>query len=254
MRQISKLIVGVILGTLLAIPTTARATTLLFDQALLAQPNCGDPPAPCGAFQHFDILLNPANWRVDNWISGATPTDAQFQAVLSNLSAFYILQDWKTAPDIPTTHVDNVVFGSGASSTFESGDETWHVVGTVDPTADLRGQPITDFGLASWDSTSILKNSIFSNDPADGWDWFSAPSAYLGNQTARFGQTLSLDVHTTDVDLCAAGQERASCSYPLIALVGPDESAVPEPATMTLIGTGLVMGVARRMRRRAGRA
>jgi hypothetical protein len=73
--------------------------------------------SPALAPTHFEAGLSPADtrWRLGgsplDFSSGAAPTAAEFQAVLSNLTMLRINADWRTAGNDSTT-LDNVVVQS----------------------------------------------------------------------------------------------------------------------------------------------
>ena len=85
---------------------------------------------------------------------------------------------------------------AGISTTFDTGSEGWDIIDVVGV-----GDYGTVLGTYSADWSAVGGNpdghvSFF--DPSNGSFFFRAPAAYLGNQSAAIGQTLSFDLFTTD--------------------------------------------------------
>lgn len=78
------------------------------------------------------------------------------------------------------------------SSTFNATDEGWSsfsFAGTTDPdfSGSIGGPSAATFNAAFGNPAG----SISQIDPDSGWQYFVAPAAFLGNQSAAFGSTLS---------------------------------------------------------------
>lgn len=70
----------------------------------------GHNQIPGQTWMHFDVLLREdAGWRLGS-LNGAAPTEAQFRAVLSNVSALRIRGEYRPGPDFGG--LDNVVLES----------------------------------------------------------------------------------------------------------------------------------------------
>jgi len=63
--------------------------------------------APTDVFGRSLIPMTPPGWRINDWETGAQPTDAEMQQVLGNLIALRISGDWLNGWE--TAGLDNVV-------------------------------------------------------------------------------------------------------------------------------------------------
>jgi hypothetical protein len=195
----------------------AHALTLYFNT---------DSPA-VNAWTTQSIPLLEGNWRVDNYETGAFATAAEVQWVLGHLQGLYVLTEWRTGPD--DTNVDNVRFGTGASSTFDTTNEGWFVAGPT-PTTDLFGQAIPTAVLGHDGNFGNPLGSVRAGD-VFLWTWIGAPSGYLGDQSAQYGQAFNYDIFIRFTD---------DFEYPALALVAPDmPQGVPEPGTLAFLLLGL---------------
>jgi hypothetical protein len=185
------------------------------------------PSPPVNTWTTASAPLSPGAWRVNNYFGSVFATQAQVQWVLGNLSALYVLAEWYSGATDDTS-VDNIQMGSGAATSFASGTEGWVVAGP-NPGFDIFGGAVPSSGL-TWDPA-------FGNPAGSGrtldqftWTYLSAPAGYLGNQSARYGETLQADLFVRVTD---------GVPYPVFALVAPD-MPIPEPSTALLLGAGLL--------------
>lgn len=184
-------------------------------------------------------LSQTAGWRVDSEAGSTLATQAQVQYVLGNLSKFYIRTEWKTGSD--DTNVDSIHFGSGAVSNFDSGNDGWRVVGLGFPGGDLTAS-VESTGALGWDSGfgnpssgSVRVSDVYPET------WIAAPNSFLGNQSARYGETLTFDMFIRYSD---------SAPYGAVALTAPNDLSVPEPESYAMLLTGLgLLGFMRRFRK-----
>jgi hypothetical protein len=154
--------------------------------------------------------LSEGEWHVNSYVSPVLATQADMQWVLGHLSAVYVLVEWYSAVT-DDSNIDNVQMGSGATTSFASGTEGWVVAGPV-PYYDWFGENVPTAPL-TWDSA-------FGNPAGSGrtldqfvWTYVSAPASYLGDQSARYGETLRADLFIRVTD---------GVPYPVFALVAPD--------------------------------
>lgn len=213
----------------LSISAAALALGLMASEpasAITIYYNVSSPPL--NTWTNFNAPLTAGNWRVNSYTSSTFATNAQIQHVLQNLTGFFLMTEWNTGPD--DTNLDNIVFGSGPSSTFTTGNEGWRLA-SVDPAFDIATQTLS-YSAAPWDSGFGNPGGSLRAGDIYYWVHTAAPSSYLGNQLARFGETISGSIYLRYSD---------NVPYSMIALTAPDNPPpIPAPAALGLFGLGLL--------------
>jgi hypothetical protein len=191
------------------------------------------PSPPLHAWTTVSAPLSEGSWVSYRYYDGPVATQAEVQWALGHLVGLYVLSEWYSAP-LDDTNIDNVQMGGGAATSFSSGAEGWIVAGP-NPAAEVLGQNILTSAL-TWDSA--FGNPAGSARTLDTftWTYLAAPASYLGDQSARYGETLQADLFIRFTD---------ALPYPVFVLVAPD-MVVPEPAILELLCVGIVMLAARR--------
>ncbi len=124
------------------------------------------PPANANAWEKFTIPITPEAFSV---------TADELQAVLSNVSSFWIRTEMHTGNDVGG--IDNVMIGSLYSSYFGGSSEGWSSGGD---------------GTMEWVSSGGYEGGFLQiSDWASGdWHWLISPAGWAGDWTSLTGDSI----------------------------------------------------------------
>jgi hypothetical protein len=141
--------------------------------------------------QYSVPVVETAGWRKDT-VDGAVPTEAEFRAVLANLTRLQIRGEYSDTRE--TGGLDDVVLTlSGdrpvpvlpVASTFDATSEGWRALGNTTGT----DQGLTWLAVGGNPDGCIRASDLTS----DTW-YFVAPEAYLGDLGATYGTQIRFDL------------------------------------------------------------
>jgi hypothetical protein len=105
---------------------------------------------------------------------------------------------------------------SAAFSTFDNDPEGWSVVDLPTPTIPSPPTVLGTYSVNYMNSGGNPGGYISMTDPSGNWFMFSAPNAFLGDQSSAFGGTLFFDMKTTPTPL--------PNEFPAVVLVGLEDT------------------------------
>lgn len=149
-------------------------------------------PLPTSEFSHYELALDDSEaWFVS---SGSGGVGALLEQVLSNLTSFTILGEYVNGAD--SSGLDNVVLSAeplapSTRSGFSGGVDGWTIATLTDQSAltvDSTDAVVFQVG------GGVPSSNVLGTDFGAGSWYFSAPEAYLGDQSDMFGGTFSYEL------------------------------------------------------------
>ena len=113
-----------------------------------------------GSWTSYSVpLLETAGWHLTN-LSGAAPTQAQFQSVLANLTSLRIRAEYQTGPD--TDSIDNVRLGPPDYFLKLTLPDASHLA-LIWPTNAINWNPESSSSLTSWSALTNVPAVVNTN-------------------------------------------------------------------------------------------
>lgn len=201
---------------------------------------------PTSEFTTYEIALDDSQAWLET--SGSVGVNERLDLILSNLQSITIRGEYANGAD--AAGIDNVVFSAqplapSIYSSFAVDNEGWNKV-SIDNQTSLN---IESEGALTLAFGGVPGQHVLGSDFGSGAWYFNAPTAYLGNQSDKYGGTFNYELRQdTGTGATASAAElifkgagisiAQQAANPFDAFTGYQFS-VEEGAGWTIVGSGL---------------